>query len=260
MKNMGLKVSVVIICKNEEENIVDCIESSDFADEIILIDDFSCDRTIEIARNLSNQRVRIFKRNLENNFSGQRNFGLSKAKFEWILFLDADERVSKNLAEEIKCVISNKSEINGFYIKRSDFMWSQKLRHGETTNVNLLRLAKKDKGVWKGKVHERWIVKGKSDTLKNELQHYPHQTIYQFLKEINYYSSLRAKELHDEAKKSRLSSIIIYPLAKFIVNYFVRAGFLDGLRGFIFAVMMSFHSFLVRSKLWLFYIKQTRAS
>nr|MBI5455569.1 hypothetical protein [Candidatus Levybacteria bacterium] len=140
---------------------------------------------------------------------------------------------------------------NGFYIKRLDVIWGKMLKHGETGNIKLLRLARKKAGVWYGKVHEQWQIDGKISELENSLIHYPHQTIDEFLKEINFYTSIRAKELYEAGVRGSLKDIIVYPKAKFILNYFIRLGFLDGIEGFIFAIFMSFHSFLVRGKLWL---------
>ena len=239
-------ISAVVLTKNEEKNIVDCLESLFWCDEIIVVDDNSEDRTLEISRKFD---AKVFIRNLNGNFSQQRNFGLSKAIGDWVLFIDIDERVSENLKEEIKAVIKS-SKINGYAIKRSDTMWGKVLKHGETGSIWLMRLARKGSGRWIGKVHEEWKIKGRIDTLKNHLDHYPHPTISEFLSDINYYTDLRAKELFEKGVKSNFISIIIYPAAKFLNNYFFKLGFLDGIQGLVFAIMMSFHSFLVRGKLW----------
>ena len=246
------KVSVVILTHNEEGNILDCLESVMFADEIIVIDDYSDDRTEEIIKNLKKSNIKFFKRKLDNDFSKQREFGLLKVKNDWVLFVDADERVSTSLRENIQFQISNIQfqNINAYYVKRRDIMWGSELKHGETGNMKLVRFAKKSVGKWKGRVHEVWDVKGVTFELKSVLIHYPHPTVREFLKEINTYSTIRAEELHRSGGKVSFISIIIYPKAKFIVNYLLKLGFLDGLPGFVMALMMSFHSFLVRSKLW----------
>mgnify|MGYP001615031260 CR=1 FL=1 len=113
------------------------------------------------------------------------------------------------------------------------------------------RLAKKDAGKWKGAVHEKWEITGKVGTLKNPIIHYPHQTVAEFLQELNLYTSLRAEELYMKNTRAYWWSIVVYPMIKFTVNYFLKRGFLDGIHGLIFAIIMSFHSFLVRGKLWL---------
>lgn len=248
-------ISAVVLTKNEEKNIVDCLETLSWCDEVLVIDDGSEDRTAEIAQKMG---AKVFVHALEDDFSKQRNFDLQQAQNDWVLFVDADERVSSELAREIKYqIVNNKNkDMNGFYIKRRDFMWGRELRHGETGSIKLLRLAKKGAGVWEGAVHEEWKIKGKTGELKNPLLHYPHQTIVEFLQEINFYTTLRAQELYKKGVKVPWHDIILYPKAKFIYNYFIKMGFLDGLPGFIFALLMGFHSFLVRGKLWLLWKKR----
>ncbi len=245
-------ISAVILTKNEEKNIVDCLESLSWCDEIIIVDDNSDDRTLEVAKKMV---AKVFTRSLNNIFSAQRNFGLEKASRDWVLFIDADERVSKELKEEIKSKIkSNNSK--GYQIKRTDTIWGRKLKYGETGNIVLLRLARKNNGRWEGKVHEKWKVEGRIDVLKNHLDHYPHPTISEFLSDVNFYTDLRANELFERRARSNFISILFYPVAKFLNNYFLKQGFLDGMQGLVFAIMMSFHSFLVRGKLW--YLWNTR--
>lgn len=239
-------ITAVVLTKNEEKNIVDCLEGLTFCDEILVIDDNSHDRTEEISKSL---KAKVIKHNLNNDFSAQRNFGLNKALGEWVLFVDADERISAQLAKEIIQVTSLNS-VDGYFIKRDDTIWGRKLKYGETGGIKFLRLAKKRFGLWEGKVHERWEIKGKVGILSNSLDHYPHQSVGEFIKEVNYYTNLRAEELHAKHIKSNWYDILFYPKLKFLLNYFLRLGFLDGLPGFIFAITMSFHSFLVRGKLW----------
>lgn len=247
-------LSVVIIAKNEEKNILDCLETVLWADEIIIVDDNSEDRTIEVVKSLSSKKIKVYSKSLNEDFASQRNYALSKATKKWILFLDADERVTNELREEINTFLIENikiSNINGFFIKRKDIMWGKELKYGETGSIKLLRFAKKDSGIWKGKVHEIWEVEGNISEMENNLIHFPHQTIDEFLSEINFYTTLRAKELYENKIESSVKNIILYPKGKFIKNYFIKLGFLDGIEGLIFAIFMSLHSFLVRGKLWL---------
>ena len=262
-------LSAVVLTKNEEKNIERCLKSLDFVDEIVVVDDYSSDRTLSLIKNEKikikndNSKLKIFKRSLNGDFAAQRNFGLEKASGEWVLFLDADEEVSDELKEEIKEVIRyaslERDDLVGFYIKRRDYFWGREVRFGEVLKVRrkgILRLIKKGFGKWRGKVHEKLEIgnlKLEVGKLKNFINHYPHSTIKEFLHEVNLYSSLRANELFEQGKKTNILEIIFYPLLKFILNYFIYLGFLDGPTGFVYAFMMSFHSFLVRGKL---YIKQ----
>src|SRR3990167_1565394 len=244
-----MDLSAVILAKNEEENILQSIESVNFCDEIIVIDDYSKDKTTEIARN---HGANVFRRRLNNDFASQRNFGLQKAKGEWVLFLDADERVSENLKKEILHLIGTpKSGYSGFFLKRKDVIFGKEVNHGEMGSLKLLRLAKKGSGFWKRSVHESWNVKGKTLTLANSIYHYPHQNLREFIDSVNYFSSLHALSNRREGKNSSLVKIILWPLGHFIKNWIFKKGFLDGTLGFVMAMFMSFHSFLAWSKLWL---------
>lgn len=246
-----MSVSVVILTYNEEKNILDCIESVMGLGEIIIIDDFSQDRTEEIVKNLEKPHTKFYKRRLDDDFSEQRNYGVKQAKSDWLLFLDADERVTPELKLEILKKIQNAdSNQYGFFIKRHDFMWGKQLKHGECGNIKFVRLAKKNAGKWRGRVHETWDIKGEIGELKNSIIHFPHPSISEFIKEIDGYSTIRAKELMQKGTTVKFWEIIAYPKAKFVLNYFLKLGFLDGTPGFVVAVLMSFHSFLVRAKLW----------
>lgn len=243
-----MSLSAVVLTKNSSSILEKCLRSLSWCDEIIVVDDGSIDNTKSIAKKFG---AEVFEHDLDNDFSKQRNFGLKKASGDWILFVDSDEIVAPLLQKEIIEYTNNlSSEYKGCYLKRIDTMWEKKLTHGETGNIWFLRLAKKNSGRWSGKVHEVWEVEGKIGKLKNELFHFPHPSIKEFLSKINFYSTLRAKELYE--KKTRVSGfdIILYPKAKFYLNYFFNLGFLDGVPGFLVAVLMSFHSFLVRGKLW----------
>jgi len=240
-------ISAVVLTKNEEENIKECLESLKWCDEIIVIDDYSEDNTRETAKILG---AKVFLRHLNNDFGQQRNFALKQAQGEWVLFIDADERISSALASEIKYKVLS-SKYKGFYLKRHDFFGGKWLKYGETAKVKLLRLGKRRAGEWKRKVHETWEIKGKLGELKNPIPHYPHQTISEFLESINFFSTLHAEVLFKEGVKTNTFQIIVYPLGKFFQNYFLRLGFLDGTPGLIVALMMSFHSFLARAKLYL---------
>lgn len=244
-------ISAVIITKNEENNIINCLESIDFVDEIIVIDDFSSDRTQEVIKNYKKSKIKLLKRKLDT-FSSQRNYGLQKSSSKWTLFVDADETVTEKLQEEIKNKITSSSnqEVNGYYLKRTDVMWGKSIKHGESANIKIIRLAKTKSGKWKQDVHETWDVKGKKETLNSHLVHHPHQSIREFVKEVDFYSTLRANELSKTKNSVSVFSVVGYPLAKFVFNFFYKQGYKDGVEGFLIAAMMSLHSFLVRAKLW----------
>jgi glycosyltransferase involved in cell wall biosynthesis len=244
-----MSISAIIITENEEKNLQRCIESLKFVEEIIIIDDKSKDKTLEIAEKY---KAKIYSRNLNGDFSSQRNFGLEKAKGDWILFIDADEVITPNLRNEIIQVTADPlNKNNGYFIQRKDILWGKQLNYGEWGKTRLLRLARSKKGKWKRRVHEYWDIKGSVSALHYPLLHNSHENLREFISHINYFSTLHAKANLEEKKRSTIFKIIFWPIFKFIKNWIILLGFLDGSRGFIVALLMSVHSFLSWSKLWL---------
>lgn len=240
-------LSVVILTKDSEKTLVKCLSSVvKIASEIVIIDDESSDKTVSIAKHF---KARVYRRKLED-FSGQRNYGLQKAKGEWVFFLDSDEIVSSKLVQEILRKITN-TKINGYFIKRIDIFLGKKMLHGEVGNTRILRLAKKGKGIWKRQVHEYWKINGPVELMQNPMYHYSHKSIEEFINAINSFSTLHAISNNKEEKKSSVLKIIVWPMGKFIDSYILKFGFLDGFQGFIYAFMMSIHSCLSWTKLWL---------
>lgn len=251
---MDTRLSAVILTKNEEKNIADCIKSLSWCDEIVIIDDNSSDKTVRIAQD---KGVKTYVHSLHNDFSAQRNFGLNKAVNSWVLFLDADERIPLSLQYEIAQLINDPmNTVNGYFIRRTDVIWGKKIKHGEAGRARFLRLGKKGAGEWKGTVHETWNIQGKTTELKNPILHYPHQSVEDFIREVNYYSDLRALELYRKKTHSYWWTILFYPKLKFFRGFILWRGFLDGIPGLIIAIMMSFHSFLTRGKLYLLWKKK----
>jgi len=238
------KISAVVITKNEESNIKTCLESLLFCDEVIVVDDESIDKTRIIAEKYN---TKVYINRLEN-FSSQRNFGLSKVNHEWVLFIDADEIVSNELKEEIVKKIDTLN-INGFFIQRRDVFLGKKMQHGDLGKVSLMRLAKRN-FKWVNDVHEVWEVTGKTSNLENPVIHNSHKNLSEFIEKIDQYSSLRAEELQKQKVFSSSFSIVFYPVGKFTNLFFIKLGFLDGLHGFVHAVFMSMYSFFVRGKLY----------
>ncbi|MCJ7828089.1 glycosyltransferase family 2 protein [Patescibacteria group bacterium] len=239
--------TAVVLTKNEEADLKSCLKTLSFVDEVIVVDDFSEDKTVSLAKQLG---AVVHSRKLNNDFAAQRNFALDKAKPGWVLFVDADERVSPKLAQEMKLAIEKK-DVDGFRILRVDTLFGRVLKHGEVNEKYLVRLAKRDSGRWQRAVHETWKVEGAIHRLSSPLLHYPHQSLSDFFADINHYSSIHARVLYKDHAQTSLFQILAYPTGKFFNNYFFRLGFLDGVPGLILALMMSFHSFLARGKLYM---------
>ena len=241
-------ISAIVLTKNEEKNIEACLKTLNWCGEVIVIDDYSTDKTVALAKAGG---AKVFSHHLGNDFAAQRNFALRQAQGDWVLFVDADERVTPALRVEIMSYELRVTSYAGFNLKRTDFLGGRWLKHGETANVKLLRLGKMRAGQWQRKVHEFWKIKGDIGELKNPLLHYPHQNLDDFLRHINFYSTLHAEALYEQGVKPGPWRIIVNPLGKFIANWIFKKGFLDGTSGFVMALMMSLHSFLAWSKLYL---------
>jgi glycosyltransferase involved in cell wall biosynthesis len=241
-------LTAVVIAKNEAKNISVCIPTLSFANEVLVIDNGSTDQTAQIASKLG---AKVIKFSSQDDFSRIRNFALKQANYDWILFLDADEIVTPDLADEIRNALT--SDFSGFMLQRIDYMWNQQLHFGDTGNVYLLRLARKSQGLWCGAVHETWTVSGKIGKLSQPLFHYPHPSMYEFLDSIDHYSTIRAQELFTQHFSANLLKVVSYPFGKFFQLWLLKLGFLDGTAGFIHAMTMSFYSFLVQAKLYFLY-------
>lgn len=245
-------ITAVILSKNEEKNIEACIKSVGFCETMLVIDDNSTDNTVGIVKK---HNAKVVQRELHSDFAAQRNFALSQVKTEWTLFIDADEVVPHELQKEILNSISKSYAPNGFYIKRQDRLFGKQLKYGELLGKKFLRLGRTQSGTWRGAVHEVWEIDGEIKQLLNPIIHTPHQTISEFLKEINFYSTLRAKELDLAGKKASFWSIIFYTKGKFFYLYVFKLGFLDGIPGLIMSCMMSLYTFLTRGKLYILQLK-----
>lgn len=240
-------ITVVVLAKNEEKNLLMLLPTLRWADEVVVVDDKSSDKTTDVCRKFGVTRL---VRSLANDYAAQRNFALSKIEKGWVLFLDADERLSDVGIQEIKSIVDeNSSTYDGYSFSRQDVFYNKHLLHGETGNVRLVRLGKVGKGVWTGKVHEKWNI-SKTQQCVYPLFHYSHESVAQLFQSVKQYAQIRSRELFEQNQYWSLWEQISYPLMKFLYTYFIRLGLLDGWQGFVMSVAMSWHSLLVRWNLW----------
>lgn len=240
------KISAVIITKNEETTIEDCIKSVSFCDQIIVVDNSSKDKTVEKAKKIG---AEVFVQGKNSDFSSLRNLGLEKAKGEWVLYIDADERVSDPLAEEIKQVVQDKSNIGAFKLKRKNFYLGN---HEWPTIERMERLFKKEAlKEWKGELHESPVIKGEVGELENFLFHYTHKSLSQMLSKTIEWSEIEAK-LRFDANHPYISwwRIPRVMLTAFIDSYIKQGGWKVGTAGLIESIYQSFSMFITYSKLW----------
>ena len=254
MKNTNTKsapVSAVVLSRNEETNIAHCLETILWCQEIILID-ASSDDTLGIAKSVvPEEKLKVVNLSESSDFAKLRNLGLKAASNDWVLFVDADQRVSAALRGEIEYELSQDDiPYAGFRFRQLDFFAGRHLKFGETGNTCHVLLGTKGTGEWKRRVHEYWDLVGDVKNLKHPILHYPHPTLTEFINHINRWSTLDARVFIEEGQKPSLWKVFVYPKAKFIQNYLLRLGFLDGFQGLLVAFMMSLHSLCVRVKMF----------
>lgn len=249
-------ISLILLTKNESKNIGkwgSWLPKLKKVNELVVVDDNSTDDTIKVAKKLATKKLKVvvFERDLNNDFSAQHQFAVENSTNNMILWLDADETPSTELIEYINNIDTH--QYVNYAFLRADIFLGSTLHHGETANQYFLRLFDKRHGYFSGMVHELWVSSKPTLTVNQEIIHLSHQHLQNFFEKINFYSDIRAKELFDAKVPVTLFHIIAYPTGKFFKNYIFNLGFLDGTPGIILAIGMSFHSFLVRAKLWCLY-------
>lgn len=240
-----MKISAVVITKNEENNIKDCLEALKWADEIIIVDSHSTDKTAEYA---SAYTDKIFTIN-SDIFSEKRIFSLGKTSNEWVLFIDADERITPELAAEING-LETEAGVYGYYIGRRNYCFGNWLKHSGVYPDRHIRLFNKNFAeITPRLVHEGVTVNGKTGELKNEFLHYSYKDLTHMLDKINLYSTLEAEEKFKNNKQISKTGVFTHAVSAFIRVYFSRKGFKDGTGGFFLSFSYSMVNFLSHLKL-----------
>ena len=240
-------VSVLVITRNEEDNIAACLESVAWADEIILVDAESKDRTVELARRFTSK---IF---LEawKGFAEAKAFGVTKARNEWILWLDADERVTPELGKEIQEVLLTDPPVAAYRVARRAYFLGRWIRHSGWYPGKVTRLFRKDRASFSNDaVHEGLDIHGETTDLRNDLLHFTDPTLFHYLSKFNRYTSLACGDLVRSGKRFRFSDLLVRPGWQFLKMYIVKRGFLDGFPGLVLALLSSSYVFTKYAKLW----------
>jgi glycosyltransferase involved in cell wall biosynthesis len=239
-------LSITIITFNEEKNLLPCLESIAFADEIVIVDAGSEDRTLEIARNFT----RVVYQESWKGFAQQKNSAQDKAKGPWILNVDADERVTPELREEILAAVKGKAPFTGYRIPRKNYFRGQWIRHGGWYPNYQLRLYLKDAGRFRQReVHEQVAIAGKVGRLKSPLEHFTYRSISDFLQRLDRYSELSARQYWLDGKRISWPEILFRSFFTFFRMWGLQRGFLDGSNGLVLAVLYSYYTFAKYSKL-----------
>jgi len=239
-------ISALIITCNEEKNIKDCLDSIKWCDEIVVVDSYSKDKTVEICRQYTEK---VFQREFDN-FAAQRNYALEKVTGDWVLVVDADERVTKELKDEIKEVISTNNFIQAYKIPRKNYFLGKWIKYCGWYPDYVLRLFRNNGVSYSGLVHELPDIKGQIYHLKNSLIHYTYDNLEHYLQKINQYTSLAAEDMHQKGKDKCLIYILIRPLLEFLKKYIFKKGFLLGRQGLFLSIISSYYQFIKYIKLW----------
>lgn len=249
MKNQT-KISAVIITLNEQKALPAFLESLWFAHEIIVLDSYSTDNTVAVAK--ENKKVKVFERTFDD-FSSQKNAAISKASHDWIVFFDPDEKITTQLSQEIISTLEDPRAI-AYYVKREFYFMGKKIKFSGLQNDHVIRLFNKNYCSYnQNLVHEVMQANGRTATLKNKLPHYSYSSFDNYTAKMHHYSALKAKMLHNKAVQPKLYHFFFRPWWRFVNQYFFKLGILDGKRGFILAYVSAFSVFKRYVNLWLLY-------
>ena len=246
-----IKISVVINTWNEEKNIKRCLGSvKDFADEIVVVDMESEDKTVKIAKKFG---AKIFFHKPTFYVEPARNFALSKTSGSWVLVIDADEELPKSLAKRLKKIVKE-NEVDYVKIPRKNIIFGQWIKHSRWWPDYNVRFFKKGKVKWSEKIHASPEAKGKEKKLEakeiNVLIHYNYQSISQYLERLNRYACIQAENLIAGGYRFKWSDLIRKPSDEFLSRFFAGRGYKDGLHGLVLAILQAFSEFILYLKIW----------
>ncbi len=240
-------LTATVICKDEADKIRGCLESVRFCDEVLVVDSGSTDGTVEIARELAD---RVIERGWPG-YVAQQNFAKDQARGEWVLSIDADERVTPELAREIREVLSGPCPHDAFRITRHVHYLGRWIDHSGWYPEHRVRLFRRERGRWEGvDPHYDVVVEGSVGTLGGEILHYTYDDLADHVRTLNRFSSILAREHHRRGRRFSWVSLLARPPLEFLKKYVLRRGFLDGPQGFYLASLSAFYVFLKLAKLW----------
>jgi len=249
-------LSVIITTFNEEVNVADCIESVLWADEILVVDSFSRDRTVEIAKGYP---VQVLQREYFGS-AAQKNWAIDRTTKEWVFIVDADERVPAPLAGEILRTLADPpATVNGFAIRRENIFVDRVIQHSGWSTDTVIRLFRRDKGRYPNRrVHADLAVEGPTPLLKNAFMHYTFRSFDQYFDKFLKYAEWGAAQAYREGRSVGVTQIAGRPLWRFLRTYVIQLGFLDGLHGLVLCTLQAFGVFLKYARLWEYRLRAKR--
>ena len=244
------KISATVITYNEESKIDRALSSlRELCDEIVVVDSFSTDSTLERCRRYTDR----IKQRAWPGYRDQKQYATDQATHDWILSLDGDEEVGAVLCQEIQRWKESRTEAdcNGYYVSRKAFFLGRAINHTTWYPDWQLRLFRKSRGKWEGgRVHESFRVQPPTSRLRGDLHHYTYASIDEYLEQLSRFSALAAADSLDRGQRSGFGQLALRPLAAFFNNYLLRRGFLDGSAGFAVSVLASVSIFFKYLRLW----------
>ncbi len=241
------KISVLIITKNEENNLNELLPTLTFADELVIVDSYSTDKTLEVAKQYTNK---IFQRKF-NNHANQKNWGLTKTINNWVFIIDADERVNDKLIKEMSAKVNNPKNKVAFWIKRTNIFMDKAIHYSGWQKDKVIRLINKNYCKYNNAIiHEEIITNGNIGKLQNTLQHNTYKNLADYLNKINDYTNKKALLRFNKGKKATYFSILFKPFIKFLSRYFIKLGIIDGKQGLIVCLLTSYNVFLTNIKIY----------
>ncbi len=242
------KITALLITYNEYENLEKLLPKLCFADEVIIVDSISQDHSQELVAQFP--KAQFIQRKFDN-FSSQRNYALSLAKNEWILFLDADEGLPKELVEEVKNITTSDENTvcDAYYVYRKYHFMNKHLHYSGWQSDKVIRLFRKSKCYYKGYVHEQLEVNGTIGSLSTRIEHYTYKNFDHYVHKLHQYADLKAQELYSQNIKATAFHYFFKPAYRFLNSYFIRLGFLDGYEGLINCITQSYGVFVRYVKL-----------
>jgi glycosyltransferase involved in cell wall biosynthesis len=240
-------LSIAILTKNEEARLSDCLKSVSFSDEVLVVDSGSSDKTVEVAKSFG-ARVLIEE---WRGFSGQKQFAVDQCRHDWVLILDADERIPEGSALTIRQEIAkNDPEISAYSFRRKNYLHGRWIKHCGWWPDRIVRLVHRKKGGFDGRpVHETWIADGKVKTLDAIIEHVSFRNYSELVAKMENYSNLTSKELFERNKQVNFLTPVFHGLWMFIKTYFLELGVIDGFDGLLISTMNAGGSFLKYAKL-----------
>lgn len=240
-------LSAFLITRNEASDIAGCLSSlHGLVGEIVVVDDHSTDETVSICRNFG---AKVFTRTLDG-FGAQKQFALEQATGAWALSIDADERISSDLAAELRALLNSNPSANGYRVRRNFYFLGHRLRFGGVGSDRVLRLFRRDQGRFRNvKVHESIDVNGTVDDLENPLEHYSYSSLGEYLDKCNQYTTLAAQDRWAKGKRFAWWDHL-RPFWELLVRVGLRGAWLDGQAGLIYAALSAHAAWLRAIKLW----------